>query len=690
MEAALGYAAMGWAVFPLQPKGKEPLDGSRGFKDATTDQEKIRKWWGRHPDMNIGLATGAASGGIVAVDVDENDDRGKHGMDTLTEWERGRGELPETAMSITGSGGYHILLRVEGACPCSTNADKAVDIRGDGGYIVLPPSVHPNGNRYEWECDPSEFPVADADANAKAFIESVRPHNFGMYQKFDVPNAIPEGQRDETIFKLAASMRANGIDPDMIESVCQAVNADRCMPPLSAAKVRAKVRSACRYKEGHSEEFKAKVAQESTGQQRQPGRPRKFQHNEVARRLMDERRACFIDGMPAVWSGGRYRMGWPAVDAAVIDEHDDCTEANRREVRAYLTAKAPRVKQSPLELVAFANGVLDVRTMELRPWRDDDVIPNIIPHAWNPDAECPEVDAAIEAWACGDGVIMANLMQVAGMCMCRSAVRFGAFPVLIGSGANGKSTYIELLGGLLGDENVSGIQPHEIGQRFQAEALVGKLANLADDIKGGHLDAEACGAIKRIATGNILHTDVKGGRGFDFHPYATMVLSANSFPTLADTTDGMTRRLFPIAFRASFKPGGEGYDPEMGSRLATEAAYERMCVLGIDGLRLTLESGLIPNSQSKAILDDITLSSSTVLQWLADSGLAGGGLAGWTKDQAYDAYGEWCDRNGYGRTKVGSRNMVSQIDTFEGLSLTGFRRLDVGERRVMARIFAKK
>jgi P4 family phage/plasmid primase-like protien len=671
LDAALAYAARGWAVFPLQPQGKDPLDGSRGFKDATTDAAKIRKWWGRFPDMNIGMATGAASGGVVAVDVDENDEKGKHGMDTLTAWEGERGALPETPMSITGSGGYHILLHVDGPCPCSTNGDKDVDIRGDGGYIVLPPSVHPTGNRYEWELDPDEVPVADADENALAFIGSVRPSHFGEWSEFEVPESIPEGERDEQIFRLASSLRAKGMDAKLMEVICLEVNRDRCVPPLSDAKVRAKVRSAMRYRPGRSDEFEAK-AKAAAEKPEKKQRPKKFEHNKVARRLMDESRFCFVDGMPAVFSGGRWRVGWNAVDAEIIRMHDDCTIHDRREVKAYLGARGGRRKQSPCELVAFENGVLDIRTMELREYREDDVIPNVIPHRWNPDAEYPLLDATLERMARGDGCVLADMQQVIGMCMARTASRLAVCPVLMGGGSNGKSTFIRLLQRTVGAENISAMQPDELPQRFQMLNLLGKTANLGDDIKGGYLDMKECKTIKSVSTGDIVTSDVKGNDTVTFSPYATMVFSCNAFPRLADTTDGMMRRFFPIPFTARFDRSDPDFDPAIGEKLDTEECLERACVMGIEGLRLVLADGMVPNEQSEAILASIRTDSSTVLQWLEDRGLGGGGLVGWTKAQAYADYSDWCDANGSRNTKMTSATMSAQLRTFERLELTGY------------------
>ena len=141
LDAALAYAERDIAVFPL--RGKLPLiaqrNGGQGHKDATKDPAKIRAWWRRRPTANIGIATGAISG-LFVVDVDP-----QHGGDVeLRRLVELYGALPETAMVRTGGGGYHRWYRHEqGIGSGVSRIGPGVDHRGDGGYIVAPPSVHP-------------------------------------------------------------------------------------------------------------------------------------------------------------------------------------------------------------------------------------------------------------------------------------------------------------------------------------------------------------------------------------------------------------------------------------------------------------------------------------------------------------------------------------------------------------------
>lgn len=244
-QYALAYAKMGMAVFPLIPKNKKPVTAN-GFHDATTDPAQIEKWWGANPNYNIGIATGQMSGGLVVIDLDIDDEKGKYGNETLREWEADHGQLPDTCRTITGRGGYHLLYRVNREVSCSINEDMAVDIRGDGGYFVAPPSVHPNGHEYEWEQAPDEFVLEQADNLVYDFIDFIRPPKKENVT-YSVPEVIPEGIRDNAIFRLACSLQSKGLSDEAILAAARVENETRCIPPLSDKEVEQKVKSALKY-----------------------------------------------------------------------------------------------------------------------------------------------------------------------------------------------------------------------------------------------------------------------------------------------------------------------------------------------------------------------------------------------------------------------------------------------------------
>ena len=147
-KAALNYARNGWFVFPIKPRDKTPMTPN-GFKNASNNPETVRAWWAKTPDANIGLDCGRS--GLVVVDLDK---RGEE--DGVSEWQAlaaGYGDTP-TATSLTGGGGKHLLFKKPEGVTIRNSAGrlaKHIDVRGDGGYIVLPPSIHPTGPDYRWQ-----------------------------------------------------------------------------------------------------------------------------------------------------------------------------------------------------------------------------------------------------------------------------------------------------------------------------------------------------------------------------------------------------------------------------------------------------------------------------------------------------------------------------------------------------------
>jgi hypothetical protein len=165
-RAALWYARHGWPVFPLRPHTKEPFAGV-GVYRATTDVDVVAGWWRRWPQANVGLHCGPA--GLVAFDLDTYKEL-YEGDELLTFDER------ETVTSLTGGGGEHLLFAVDEVAHYGNGTGRlpdGIDVRGWGGYIVLPPSIHPNGAAYRWEegYGPHEHPLLPLPDGLKRLLD---------------------------------------------------------------------------------------------------------------------------------------------------------------------------------------------------------------------------------------------------------------------------------------------------------------------------------------------------------------------------------------------------------------------------------------------------------------------------------------------------------------------------------------
>lgn len=216
-EAAVAYAERGWLVFPLGCRSKAPAipkeAGGNGLHDATTDVDRVARWWSKHPEHNIGLRTG------LMFDVLDCD-----GADALDMALRLAPELDGPTV-LTGKGA-HVYVSPTGLGNRARFIDGC-DWRGEGGYVVAPPSVHPSGRRYEWA--DGSGPDVELEAVPAALLEALRPktatvadvraagnvtgqQHFGAYGRRALEAEVgrvalaPVGQRNDQLNRSAFSL----------------------------------------------------------------------------------------------------------------------------------------------------------------------------------------------------------------------------------------------------------------------------------------------------------------------------------------------------------------------------------------------------------------------------------------------------------------------------------------------------
>jgi hypothetical protein len=242
--AALKLAARGLRVFPIVARTKTPL-----IKDnlarATTDADTIRKWWDGL-DFNIGIACGRESK-IWVLDLDNFEHEA-----WLREREAEHGPLPPTVESITARG-RHLLFAWPSTAVIrnSQDDDAGPHVRGEGGYILSPPSVHPSGRKYSWSVD-----SADAFADAPEWLIAHVTKGRGVdgaavamppeaWRTF-VDKDYDGSHRGHAISKLAGLLLRKYLDPFVVLSICQIFNQARCVEALEAAEVSAIVNRVAR------------------------------------------------------------------------------------------------------------------------------------------------------------------------------------------------------------------------------------------------------------------------------------------------------------------------------------------------------------------------------------------------------------------------------------------------------------
>jgi hypothetical protein len=211
---------------------------------ATIDPVAIRRWWTGRPDANVGLACGLS--GVFVLDIDP-----RHGGDdTLADLIARYGALPATVETITGGGGRHILFASPGGIG-NRPLGVGVDVRGDGGYIVAPGSVHVSGGTYEWEVSshPDDVPISAAPDWLIGLLRQP-PAQSGHSRSAPVPERIPEGQRHDALTRFAGILRNRGLVADEIYGCLRVVNETRCVPPDDDAELRKLANSMMEYAVG--------------------------------------------------------------------------------------------------------------------------------------------------------------------------------------------------------------------------------------------------------------------------------------------------------------------------------------------------------------------------------------------------------------------------------------------------------
>lgn len=237
LAAALRHMESGWSVLPMRPGGKAPLIPWLERQEAPADEAEIRRWFDRWPRANLGLVTGAVSG-VVVLDVDP-----AHGGEaSLAALEEEHGALPRTVEARTGGGGRHVYFaHPGGTVPNRVGLRDGLDIRGDGGCVVLPPSVHPSGGRYRWREGhrPGELDTASLPHWLAAMLdrrETSSGHSGQHWRKLTA-RGVEQGERNNTIASLAGHLLWHGVDPYVVLELLLPWNRERCRPPLSDQEV---------------------------------------------------------------------------------------------------------------------------------------------------------------------------------------------------------------------------------------------------------------------------------------------------------------------------------------------------------------------------------------------------------------------------------------------------------------------
>jgi putative DNA primase/helicase len=313
-----------------------------------------------------------------------------------------------------------------------------------------------------------------------------------------------------------------------------------------------------------------------------------FLFDKFARYLKQAENIIKINGKLYIYRDGIYECGDEYIESAMIEHIPNLSRSKRQEVLSYLSLLVSRENGvADANLIAFKNGVLNVADNTFNEFSPEYVITNKIPHNYNPDAKSELLEKVMRKLACGDETVETLLYQSIGYCFYRrNELRKSFF--LLGEKRNGKSTFLDLVGTLLGEDNTANLDLCEIGHQFKTAELNGKLANIGDDINDEWVSNTA--TFKKVVSGDVITAERKGKDPFKLRSFAKFFFSANSLPRLGRGKDSsaVLDRLVVIPFDAKFSKDDPDYDPFIKYKLRNEDVMEALIAKSIPALRTVL------------------------------------------------------------------------------------------------------
>jgi len=598
-DAALAYAAQGIPVFPCRPDKKPRVTG--GFKAATTDPAMINTWWKDWPDAMIGIPTGEPSG-LIALDVDVDPEKGLEGQASLAALEDEHGPLPATRTQRTPRGGTHHIFAWPGhEVPSSVGKlGRGLDVRGDGGYVILAPSVNGEGRRYILERDCEAVPAPDwlldlAMKGGKARQEpqirtssSISPLavldpyvETALRKEVERVSSAPEGERNDTLnraaFSLGQLVGGGCLDRDRVErTLVDAAGASGLVDDDGLESVHRTIASGLEagrlQPRGIPERSILNAGHEtraSSSLQEVLNRPVEATEDGLARAFADalgeDLRYCHETGAWFIWNGAYWQQD--RTDEAFHRARELCRLHNpkpdQRLARATTAGAVERfAKADPVfavtadrwdadpYLLGTPGGTVDLRTGRLRsPHRRDFItkVTAVVPHT---GGCCPTWRRFLAEATNGDEALQRFLQQLAGYCLTGDVSEHSLF-FLYGPGGNGKSVFVNVLTGIMGAyATIAAMDSFTAarGERHPTDLAMLRGARLvsASETEEGRSWAES--RIKQLTGGDPITARFMRQDYFEYRPQFKLVIVGNHKPVLSSVDDAAKRRFNILPF----------------------------------------------------------------------------------------------------------------------------------------------
>ena len=355
-----------------------------------------------------------------------------------------------------------------------------------------------------------------------------------------------------------------------------------------------------------------------------------------------------INSQLHLYRNGIYISGNQEIEAVMLNHLPQLNRSKRQEVLAYLELLVrDETPPSPPHFIAFRNGVYNVLDNSFNPFSPEYVITNSIPWDWNPNAYFELTDQIMDNISVHDKAVRSLLEEMIGSCFYRSnALAGGKAFILTGTGANGKSTFLDMVKCLLGRPNISVLDLKKLNDRFSTVMMFGKVANIGDDISDEFVVDTA--EFKKIVTGQSIDAEHKGQPKFNFDPYCKLLFSANSIPRIGKGRDSgaILRRLVIVPFNARFTADSPDYKPFIGEELQCQESMEYMVQLGLQGLKRVLETRqYTTNEAMQEELQEYEESNNPVIGFFREAENDEIKIEDEVTNVVYRQYNEWCLSN---------------------------------------------
>ena len=645
MEAALKLLALGYVPIPMKENGKKPLILWKDFQHKRPSEKQIVTWWTRWPNANLGIVTGKLSG-ITVIDVDTGH----------ADWPQKDCKLHAGLVVRTPRAGtHHYFKYIPGVGSSQGVLAKGIDVRGDGGCIVVPPSIV-NGKPYVVETGSFEKAreTAAPDWLQKALLSPRQAK-----KRFTLPETILEGTRHTALMSYAGSLRARGMTEEEILATLTKVSQERCTPPLPDEEI---------------EEIAKYVGQAEQTDIDDFFPDGKFCPLALVKALEARNTFCFgFDedrgtGCLMVYEGGV----WRTATNVEIDAHRMLGVRTRQShVRETVGALSLDVPHRPWPrwnaerlLVNCSNGMLDPRTLELKEHAPEHFSTFQLPVRWNPDVAPNRVDSFLHELLSPDEV--KTVLEIIGY-VATADISAKKFFVFEGDGDNGKTELLNFIENFIGARNLTKCSLEDIANnRFALASLENKQLVVFDDISDKGL--ENTSAVK-VLTGMspTIRIERKGLDAYIVPLYARLLYTANSVPvSRSDHSKAWYNRPLIISFKNQFIIG-ENADPLLTRTLAQQECLERLFLLAATALKDLIDRKLQFSLTSDMVeaKEQYRMRSDSVAAFVAERCIVS--PAGEVnKVEWHRNYESWCERNHYER--LGRNIAYKRLLSLEGIT----------------------